>query len=113
MSSTVSLPWEVLQFAVMTVNVTNSQTSLAVRIVCAEKPVITAPWIPIVAREKSAVMAETACRIALQVRMSHGVPLSALYSVRSWFLRSLFPSWLAFVVLVVRTTAIVPMGLSS
>ena len=58
--SSVSLPWEVLQFVVLTVNVTNFQASLAVRIVCAEKPVITATTIPIVGRGKSAVMAETA-----------------------------------------------------
>jgi len=56
--SFVSLPWEVLQFVVMTVNVLT--TSLAVRIVCAEKPVFTVPSIPIVARVKSAVMAEIA-----------------------------------------------------
>ena len=107
-----SLPWEVLQFVLITVTVTNCQESFAVRIVCAENPVITALSIPIVERVNSAVMAETACRIVLQVRMGHGLPLSALYSARSCFLRSLFPSWLASVVLVVRTTAIVPMGLS-
>ena len=45
-----------LQFVVMTVNVLT--TSPAVRIVCAEKPVFTAPSIPTVARRKSAVMAE-------------------------------------------------------
>ena len=67
--SSVSLPWEVLQFVVITGNVTSCQASLAVRIVCAEKPVITALWILIVARVKSAVMAETACRfVTLQVR---------------------------------------------
>ena len=110
----VSLPWEVLQFVVITVNVTNCQGSFAVRIVCAENPVITARSIPIVVRVNSAVMAETACRIVLQVQMGLWLPLSALYSVRSWFLRSLFLSWLVSVVLVVRTTAIVPiMGPSS
>ena len=46
-----------LQFVVITVNVTNSQASLVVRIVCAEKTVFTAPSIPIVAQVKSAVMA--------------------------------------------------------
>jgi len=50
----------VLQFVVITVNVTNCRASLAVRIVCAEKPVFTAPSIPIVARGKSVVMAEIA-----------------------------------------------------
>ena len=110
----VSLPWEELQFVVITVNVTNCQGSFAVRIVCAENPVITARSIPIVVRVNSAVMAETACRIVLQVQMGLWLPSSALYSARSWFLRSLFLSWLVSVVLVVRTTAIVPiMGPSS
>ena len=45
-------------FVVMTVNVTNFLENLAVQIVCAEKPVFTAPSIPIVARVKIAVMAE-------------------------------------------------------
>jgi len=56
--SSVSLPWEVQHFVVMTVNVTNFLENLAVQIVCAEKPVFTAPSIPIVARVKIAVMAE-------------------------------------------------------
>ena len=56
-----------LQFVVMTVNVTNFQASPAVRIVCAEKTVFTAPSIPIVARVKSAAMAEIARRFVLQV----------------------------------------------
>ena len=78
----ISLPWEVLQFVVITVNVINCQESFAVRIVCAEKPVITAPLIPIVARVNSAVMAETACQIVLQARMGLGLPFWALYSAR-------------------------------
>jgi len=109
----VSWPWEVLQSVVMTLNVANGRVSLAVRIVCAENPVITAPSIPIVARVKSAVMAETVCRIVLQVRIGLGVPLSAVYSERSSFSQSFFPSWLVSFVRVARTTAIVPMGPSS
>ena len=56
-----------LQLVAMTVNVTSSQASLAVRIVCAEKLAFTAPPIPIVSRVKSAVMAEIARRFVLQV----------------------------------------------
>lgn len=56
-----------LQFVVITATVTNFQANLAVRIVCAEKPVITAPSIPIVALAKSAVMAEIARRFVFQV----------------------------------------------
>ena len=55
-----------LQFVVMTVTVTNFRENLAVRIVCAEKTVITAPSIPIVARVKSVVMAEIARRFVIQ-----------------------------------------------
>ena len=49
-----------LQLVVMTVNVTSSQASLAVRIVCAEKLAFTAPPIPIVSRVKSAVTCDQA-----------------------------------------------------
>ena len=49
-----------LQFVVITANVLT--TSPAVRTVCAEKPVFSAPSISIAARGKSAVMAETARR---------------------------------------------------
>ena len=57
-----------LQFVVITVNVTNSQASLAVRTVCAEKTVFTAPSIPIVAQVKSAVMAIARRFVTPQVR---------------------------------------------
>ena len=57
-----------LQFVVIAVNVTNSQASLAVRIVCAEKTVFTAPSIPIVAQVKSAVMAIARRFVTPQVR---------------------------------------------
>ena len=57
-----------LQFVVITVNVTNSPASLAVRIVCAEKTVFTAPSIPIVAQVKTAVMAIARRFVTPQVR---------------------------------------------
>jgi len=109
----VSLPLEKPHFVSMTVTVADGRTSFAVRIVCAENPVITAPSIQIVARVKSAVMAEIACQVALQVRTVLGLPLSAVCLERSSFSRLFCLSWLASVVHVVPSTAIVRMGLSS
>ena len=96
-----------LQSVVMTVNVLT--TSPAVRIVCAEKPVFSAPSISIATREKSAVMTETARQI---VGLGLEPALPALWSARSCFSRLFFPSWLAVVVHVAHVTAIAPLGLS-
>jgi len=111
--SSVSLPSEVLEFVVIGVNVIMAR--LAVRIKCAEKTVMTAPSIPSVPQEKSAVMTEPACRFVLQVlqvRMILGLQLSAVSSVQSCYSSLLFPSWLASVVLVARTTTSVRLELS-
>ena len=63
--SSVSLAWEVLNSVLLTAIVTHGRASLAVQIACAEKPVLTATPIPIVAQMKFAVMAATACRFVL------------------------------------------------
>ena len=111
--SSVSLPSQVLQFAVIAVNVIMAR--LAVRITCAEKTVMTAPSIPSVPQEKSAAMTEPACRFVLQVlqvRMVLGLQLSAVSLVRCCYSSLLFPLWLASVVLAARTTASVRLELS-
>lgn len=111
--SSVSSPSEVLQFVVIAVNVIMAR--LAVRIKFAEKTVMTAPSIPSVPQEKSAVMTELACRFVLQVlqvRMVLGLQLSAVSLVRSCYSSLLFPSRFASVVLVARTTASVRLELS-
>ena len=63
-----------LKFVLLTAIVTHGQASLAVRIMCVEKPVFTERSIPIVAQAKFAAMAATACRFVLQVGLELALP---------------------------------------
>lgn len=60
-----------------TPTVTNGRASLAVQTVSAEGTAITAHTTSSVARGKSAVMAETVCRLALRLRL--GLTLLSLH----------------------------------